>query len=69
LEHRLGEEGREGYEQSDQLAGHREAFTDLFLVAIVSGSIIKIVKIPAASSGAFRRKLSVMLGESVPQTP
>src|SRR2546425_12770119 len=27
------------------------------------------VKIPAASSGAFRRKLSVMLGESVPQTP
>src|SRR6266702_777278 len=28
-----------------------------------------LVKIPAASSGAFRRKLSVMLGESVPQTP
>ena len=28
-----------------------------------------MVKIPAASGGAFRRKLSVMLGESVPQTP
>jgi len=27
------------------------------------------VKIPAASGGAFVRKLSVMLGESVPQTP
>ncbi len=27
------------------------------------------VKIPAASGGAFKRKASVMLGESVPQTP
>src|SRR2546422_9267164 len=27
------------------------------------------VKIPAASCGAFRRKVSVRLGESVPQTP
>ena len=27
------------------------------------------VKIPTASGGAFVRKLSVMLGESVPQTP
>jgi hypothetical protein len=27
------------------------------------------VNIPAASGGAFRRKVSVMLGESVPQTP
>jgi hypothetical protein len=27
------------------------------------------VNIPTASGGAFRRKVSVMLGESVPQTP
>ena len=29
----------------------------------------KKVKIPAARGGAFRRKRSVMLGESIPQTP
>jgi len=37
--------------------------------AMSYGYMKKEVKIPAASSGAFRRKLSVMLGESVPQTP
>src|SRR5437870_8288652 len=37
--------------------------------AMSYGYMKKEVKIPAASSGAFRRKLSVMLRESVPQTP
>src|SRR5437773_10246646 len=36
--------------------------------AMSYGYMKKEVKIPAASSGAFRRKLSVMMGESVPQT-
>ena len=42
-----------------------QAIEEILLVAECSSE----VKIPAASGGAFRRKLSVMLGESVPQTP
>src|SRR5262245_38250161 len=36
VEHRLREEGRACYYQSDKLAGHGSASTDLFLAAIVS---------------------------------
>src|SRR5713101_8560850 len=42
------------------------------VVALMVGNITQCyseVKIPTASGGAFVRKLSVMLGESVPQTP
>ena len=35
----------------------------------MAGKFEGVSKDPAASGRAFRRKLSVMLGESVPQTP
>ena len=39
------------------------------LALVTDQGTYESVKIPAASGGAFVRKLSVMLGESVPQTP
>ena len=59
--------------QEPTIPGHmQEQRVDLLHAVFAKGRIGPGnvgVKIPTASGGAFVRKLSVMLGESVPQTP